>query len=160
MTTNPTISQLRAVRKWFLIHNNLGIELIHHQFEPPYAEHTPDGTGIWNYYIHIHEQHCPASLFSQLWLKSKITKVTPESRGFVSHNYYELPNLLNCDFAGGITSYRKQGYIKHHRSVELGCDYSHLWDHERSAPTIEVVFSDAISTANQIFTTISTYENP
>jgi hypothetical protein len=90
--------------------------------------YTPQSEGIWCYYIYLHESKVKD--FASLWAEGEVVKITPESYGFVSYEYYKEP-FNSIEFHGGITYYAKHGEFEGHRSVELGCDYNHLWDIER-----------------------------
>ena len=91
-------------------------------------EHTPANEGIWCFYIYLHESKVKD--FSKLWLPVKIVKFSLESRGYVNYEYYCEP-FNSMEFHGGITYYCKYGETEGYRSVEIGCDYNHLWDNER-----------------------------
>lgn len=91
--------------------------------------YNPHGT--WCYYVYFSERYILN--FDELWLPPKLIKTTPESHGFVSYDYNDL-SLAHVDWHGGVTYYEKHGELKGFRCVELGCDYAHLYDHERGFP--------------------------
>lgn len=105
---------------------------------------------VWNYYVYLPEQKL-GDKFQAIWLEDKITKITPESMGFVTHDYYTAPYINVDAWHGGITYYAKHGYTEGRRCVEIGCDYNHLWDREHGYPaTLESVTQDAIATVDQL----------
>lgn len=108
-----------------------------------------DGNGVWNYYVYIPELRLKEK-FESLWLTPKLIQTTPESAGFVSYDYYET-EVAAIDWHGGVTYYQKYGELVGHRVVEFGCDYSHLFDHERSyAYTLAEVLCDLEETIIQL----------
>lgn len=104
----------------------------------------------WCYYVYLHESKC--TNFSELWLEDKLVKITPESEGWITHEYNEEPLLCNIEMHGGITYYAKHNYLEGYRCVEIGCDYNHLWDQERGyQPDIEEVLNDACNTVDWLY---------
>jgi len=95
-------------------------------------KHTPVSDGVWNFYIWLPESKLLD--FPAHWLTPKLVKITPESPGFVSHDYYSIPAANIDGWHGGPTYYAKHGEVEGHRVVEMGCDYNHLWDYERGEP--------------------------
>lgn len=99
-------------------------KIVNWKFETAeFNEMTP--TGQWNYYVFLHEKNCVN--FAALWLEDKLVQVTPESPVRVTNDYYVDP-LSSIEIHGGITWYEKHGYVEGHRCVEIGCDYSHVFD--------------------------------
>lgn len=79
-------------------------------------------------------------------------KITPESKGWISHDYYSEPLICDIELHGGISYYEKHNYLEGCRCVEVGCDYNHLWDHERGyQPSLEEVLSDACDTVDWLY---------
>lgn len=113
-----------------------------------------DGKGIWNYYVILPERLVPN--FSSLWLETTISKITPESKGFPTHDYYDTWVAREIPWHGGVTFYAKHGDAPGFRAVEFGCDFSHLWDMEAGYPfTLESVLKECIETINQIAQTLA-----
>lgn len=141
---------------WGANHNNLYIEVVRWGFGSEREREINGENGIFNYYIYIYERFTPEGLFKKLWLKDKVTKFTPESYGYISHDYGKTP-IANVNFHGGITFYQKIGHTKGFRAVKFGCDYNHFWDRE-SGVYKERVMLDAIDTAKQIENLIKNYK--
>jgi hypothetical protein len=111
--------------------------------------YTPGGDGIWNYYVYINES--AAVDFPKLWLPDQLKRFTEVSPERVSHDYYG-EGFPFIDMHGGITFYAKHGHSEGHRCVEVGCDYSHLWDHERGGGyCVEDIFYDVRRTIDQLY---------
>lgn len=110
--------------------------------------HLNEGKGVWNYYVFLYESRIPD--FQSLWLEPELIKITPESTGYVTYKYYDLaPAQLS--WHGGVTYYAKHGELVGYRSIELGCDYSHLWDHENDfATTLDDVLYDVEQTCKEL----------
>lgn len=107
-----------------------------------------EGKGQWNYYIYIQEPRVPD--FESLWLEPKVVKILPTSKGFISYDYYSIPPS-RIDWHGGVTFYAKHGEVPGYRVIELGCDYSHLWDMEAGyTTTFEDVLYDCEQTITQL----------
>lgn len=143
MTT--TEQRLDHIQNWRTRLNDMLIEVSHHGV----SDYQPNG--IWCYYIYIYESKCPR--FSELWLPEKLVKITPESEGFISHDYNDTI-VSGVDWHGGVTFYAKHGHYEGRRSIQFGCDFSHLWDREREY-TLDDVLSEAIETCNQIHRILS-----
>lgn len=103
----------------------------------------------WNYYIYLPESLLKER-FAEVWFPPKLVKITPESRGFVSYDYY--PSALNVDaWHGGITFYAKHGEVEGFRAIEVGCDYNHFWDEENGHPEdLDGVSYDCEETVKQL----------
>lgn len=107
-----------------------------------------DGHGVWNYYVFLREDFTPN--FESLWLEDTVYKWKPEAPGRITHDYYKIP-ASDVDWHGGVTYYSKHGHTDGYRCVELGCDYSHLWDAEAGYPhDLAWVLGDCIETINQL----------
>ncbi len=134
---------LTLTRTWRGSHKGLHLKLAHTEGQ------QNDGFGSWCYYIVIAEHSCPD--FESLWLPGEVLKITPESYGWVRY-HYEDTAAASVDWHGGVTFYAKHEELPGFRSVEFGCDYSHLWDSERGFENIKLgdVFEDAIRTAEQL----------
>lgn len=147
MNEQPTFI---ASRQWRAFHKNVTIKISH--TEDPYLN---DGFGAWCYYIRIHERFCPG--FEELWLPAKRVKYFEDSPERLSFEYGKTKVACEAEWHGGVTYYAKHGQETGHRTVEFGCDYSHLWDQERGFEniTLEEVQCDAIRTADEIVELLS-----
>ena len=111
--------------------------------------HTPQGQGIYCYYIYTYESVVGQEKFKELWLEDEVFKYRPDAEGRITHDYYSLPILKEVDFHGGATFYAKNGHTEGYRSVEIGCDYNHGWNQD-NPPSFERVCRDALQTAEQV----------
>jgi len=135
---------------WRFTHAGLTVVVKHWGLERQ-QPFTPlnDGKGVWNYYVFLYESDLK-NRFHEVWLPSKIVKLTPESPGRVTHDYTSAP-FANVKWHGGITYYAKHGQLKGYRSVELGCDFNHVFDHERGLDyKLDVVVNEAKQTAEEL----------
>lgn len=132
---------------WYLDHRDIRIKIVSWRHKDPsgyFRQRSPSGN--WNYYVYLPEHRCPN--FGALWLEDEVKSVTPNSRGWITHDYYGSP-LGDVDMHGGITFYAKHGYTFGFRVVEIGCDYSHLFDDGRSY-TVEGVAAEALATVEDL----------
>lgn len=89
-----------------------------------------DGHGMWNYYIYLREQQIGVDQFGRIWLRAQY-KTLGGKRLHKTYDYYVAP-LNQIEMHGGMTFYKPCGDKKqNNRYVEIGCDFGHLWDHER-----------------------------
>lgn len=138
-----TSSELEEQTTWRFFHRKLAGKITHH------SKSFNDGKGIWCYYVIIPESSIPEH-FQPLWLEPRLVKLSDESRGFVTYNYEDLPPA-KVDWHGGVTFYAKHGELPGHRSIELGCDFNHLFDYEAGLSyNLETVAIKALKTLNQI----------
>lgn len=131
---------------WNRRHRDIGIKISLHAIGRDY---TPDNKGIWCYYIFIHESKVPVELFKRLWLEDERTKFTEVSPERITHDYY-TDDISALDFHGGCTYYAKHGHTEGHRSVEIGCDYNHLYDQEEPFKPFHMVELDAQNSVNKL----------
>lgn len=127
-----------------------------------YAEgesYTPEGGGIWCFYITMFEQKCPKALFEKLWLPGKQYQFSPESNVRTNYDYYDTP-VSGFNWHGGVTFYERLGQDSPCRAVKFGCDYNHIWDTERGARTQEELLEDAEVVASQIIALMAEYSTP
>lgn len=111
--------------------------------------YTPGGLGIWCFYLFLHENKIEG--FDRIWLPDIAKRYTPVSPERISHDYYVDP-LNRLELHGGITYYAKHGYTEGHRCVEVGCDYSHLWDHESGGGyDVNSIFHDVRKAIDHIY---------
>jgi hypothetical protein len=100
--------------------------------------------GIWNYYMHLFEQTLPAALFEELVMAPTICPDTAR----VTYEYYGNQPYHSWQFHGGVTAYDVLCSVPGHRHIVIGCDYNHLWDHQRGRGYIlSEVAEDALQTA-------------
>lgn len=106
------------------------------------------GNGCWCFYLYIHEKNIED--FERWWLPDIVTKFS-----FVTHDYDELP-LGGVPFHGGVTYYAKHGHSEGKRSVQIGCDYGHLWDSERDfSYSLEDIQRDALRAARALINSLT-----
>lgn len=130
---------------WSYTHAGLPVEINHHSK----GEMVNDGKGIWCYYVFIPERLCKPGVFAQLWKEDKRIKYFPVSPERITHDYEDV--LPDCKWHGGVTFYDKQGHTEGHRCVQVGCDFSHLWDHEQGGEfTLEEIVFEANRTAELV----------
>lgn len=131
---------------WRGEHAGLGIEIVRWSFGVVIST-LPETN--WNYYVVIREDQ--TKQFSELWLPPKIVKITPESKGFLTHDYSSLDIANIVEWHGGVTFYEKYGEVEGYRAVKLGCDFQHLFDIERGYPYIyEEVLAECKNTAQEV----------
>lgn len=123
--TNQNID-IRHKDVWTTTHEKLTIEVCRHAV----GELVNDGKGIWCYYVYIREDQCPIGFFDKLWLPDIIIRSWPTSPNRITHHYEHL--FPSCEWHGGVTYYAKHGHVPGHRCVQIGCDFSHLWDSEKN----------------------------
>lgn len=123
-------------------YKGLGIKITHHALE------SNEGRGIWCYYIIIPEQKVSPDTWKKLWLPAKKVKFSAVSPVRIFYDYNKSI-LRQVSWHCGITYYQKYGQVKGFRSVEVGCDYDHLYDHEQYW-SLELIESDAKRTADEI----------
>lgn len=110
--------------------------------------YTNNGRGTWNYYVYLSEQRIGKEAFEKLWLAPEVKKWSPESKGYVSYDYFNTP-VSDLPWHGGVTYYDKHGEVEGFRSVEFGCDYSHLYD-DQVHWTLDLVLFDVAETIEAI----------
>ena len=137
-------------KSWTFKHKGLYCKISHWGVERANNfESLNDGKGIWNYYVTLPE-HILGDKFAAVWLEDKKIQFSVNSPERITHDYYGHP-FSEVDWHGGITYYAKHGQLEGHRSVELGCDYSHLYDMERGYDyTLDDVYADCCRTAEEL----------
>lgn len=137
--TEPTLKQT-----WTGTHLGFTYESIHRGVDQGMNE----GKGVWNYYIYLYESKTPD--FDKLWLEPHLLKITPESTGFITYDYNELP-IANIYWHGGVTYYSKHGEVPGYRTVQFGCDFNHLYDQEYGFDyTLEDVLQEVFRTCREL----------
>jgi len=87
-----------------------------------------DGTPCWNYYLFLIEKQIP-HVFESLWLPGKRLAM---ARNHIAYEYNETI-IGNLDWHCGCTYYEKiSGFDGADRAIKVGCDYSHLYDENKS----------------------------
>ena len=103
-----------------------------------------DGKGCWNYYIYLLESKIEN--FSDFWLEPELKEFSKGGTQYLSYDYYKSP-LYSIHWHGAITFWEGTNAILTHRSIKIGCDYSHLWDMERGFDTeLTDVYADVLQT--------------
>ncbi len=138
------LPKLEAQRTWRGSYRDLQFKIVSWQFRG-LEDRYP--SGAWNYYVYIPETKVPN--FAAIWLDDEVKKLTPVSRGRVSHAYYASP-LGSVDMHGGITYYQKHGHTEGYRCVEIGCDYQHLHDDGQEYDERDVL-RDAMQTIDDLY---------
>jgi len=101
-----------------------------------------EGDTIWTFYVFIHEKNVKD--FEGLWLTPRI-----DNEKWLVFDYFKTW-VAGCDgWNGAVTYYRKHGELPGFRCVEFGCDFSHLWDHDREYCLADI-HSECILTINAI----------
>jgi len=141
---------MNKTEQWSFIHAGLPVIIKHWGLEREgYFAPFNNGKGVWNYYVWLPE-YLLKEHFSKVWLEDELIQFTPTSPVRIAHDYMSAP-FASVDWHGGITYYQKHGQIEGHRSVELGCDYSHLFDQERNYDyELDDVVAEAKATAEQL----------
>ena len=127
---------LREQHVWRGTYNKIPFKISQHGVGETYMP-----AGCWCYYL-ILPEYLLKERFAEVWLEDKLVKFTDVSPERVTHDYYPLDNF---DMHGGITYYEKHGHSVGHRSVELGCDYQHLFDRERGYTDYNMVLKDCLN---------------
>lgn len=133
--TEPTLKQI-----WTGTHLGFTYEIIHWGVDQGMNE----GKGVWNYYIYLYESKTPD--FDKLWLEPRHV----ESLSFITYDYNELP-IANIYWHGGVTYYFKHGEVPGYRTVQFGCDFNHLYDHDcRLNYTLEDALQEVFHTCREL----------
>lgn len=113
-----------------------------------------NGHGCWNYYVYLHER--ALSNFNDFWLEPEVKEFSIGGTKYISYDYYSSP-LNNIDWHGGITFWEGHNLlIPGQRAIQIGCDYSHLFDQERGYDyELTDVLSDCLRTIEQIHPLLS-----
>lgn len=125
----PTLNELLlGSTVWRKDHNGVSFSLNFHGHrtgnEYPNAEPHP---GIWCYYLLIPEQ-----MYSHRWADFAVTR---NERGYTDHG----PGFEHDMFDSEITWASSEPYWDRKTErmwdgAKVGCDYNHLWHHERGYP--------------------------
>jgi hypothetical protein len=108
---------------WRGMQDDLQYEISHHSLE------SNNGKGVWCYYVYVPADALSPEDFERLWLKP-----TGSHSWGPSYDEYSLP-IANCEWHGGITYYEKtQLADSDRRSIKIGCDFNHYFDHEDGLP--------------------------
>lgn len=140
---------MNKTEQWAFEHAGLPVVVKHWGLERGGFEAMNDGKGVWNYYVFLPERLLKEK-FADVWLPDERVKWSETGPERITHDYMRAP-FADAEWHCGITYYAKHGQLEGHRSVELGCDYSHLYDQERGFDyTLEEVASEAKATAEQL----------
>lgn len=150
----PTLDYIAEMKVWNTnLERKLFIEIVHWGVKRgnPAWKSLNNGNGAWNYYILIPEHIMSKELFEkEFWLESKLQKYSEAGAEYETYNYMSA-SFADVNWHCGITFYERQGQTVGHRSVKLGCDYSHIWDEDRDyLYTIQEVLQDAWQTAVEL----------
>jgi hypothetical protein len=125
------------------------VEIVHWNFETPDPNTSPEGKGVWNYYLFIRESQVTPEFFTKIWLTPDRVRFAPDSPEHLNYKYYD--SILNgLDLHGGITFYDRLGQEVGHRCVKVGCDYNHLWDRDRGFCSESTVIYDAMKSVDSL----------
>lgn len=133
---------LKHMDTWSKLYKELvGIEI---QYRFRAWGDDPSSMHAWTYYITICERFTDPKIFKSLWLKDKVShfSIDPKSMGLLTHDYMGCSHFDDLDLKGGITFYEKHGHKTGYRSLKVGCDYMHSWDHGNTY-LLNEVFRDA-----------------
>lgn len=141
----PTYEELlEGATKWSFRHNDVTVILSHHGYSAgdrfPGDEPKP---GTWCYYLLIPEQ-----MYPHRWDDFRCTRA---EHGFEHHG----PGFCHDDFDSEITWSSSEPYfcrqtMRMWDAAKVGCDYAHLYHHERGYPdTYQSVKRDAIATVEK-----------
>jgi hypothetical protein len=108
-----------------------------------------NGKGCWNYYVYLHERKL--ANFNDFWLEPEVKEFSPGGAKYVRYDYYFSP-LSSVDWHGGVTFWEGHNLLlPGQRAIQIGCDYSHLFDQERGYDyELTDVLSDCLHTIEQI----------
>lgn len=122
------MSDIKSIR-WSGIHRGINYEICSHMLDY-------DRGPWWNTYIHLNTQY-NKEYVQHLWSKS--TKRHKRYNG--KYLVYHVPNpiLESLPWNGGQTFYKqkKDGDFSH---IQVGDDYQHSWDYERSRAHLDLDF--------------------
>lgn len=135
---------LRKSENWKENFQNTTIEIIRWSFDSAGVKSGLLPKENWNYYIYLYEKYCVD--FESLWLPDIVKSFSEGGTEYITHNEYE--KFGNVQMHGGITYYAKHGYSVGHRCVQIGCDFSHLYD-EGMTYRVEGVYQEAMDTARE-----------
>lgn len=148
------ISDLAVKQTYSGEHLNLNFEIIHWGVQRGKFPPMNNGKGCWNYYVYLHERKL--TNFNDFWLEPKVKEFSPGGTKYVSYDYYSSP-LSSVDWHGGITFWEVHNLlIPGQRVIQIGCDYSHLFDQERNYDyDLTDVLSDCLRTIEELHPLLS-----
>ncbi len=119
---------LTASCQWRGEHQGIAYELSWHGR----SDHSPQGTWCW--YILISDQQ----FYPDDWAKLRLEKQDKQLAGSSWHRHWTYDSFPDLDAHGGWTYGKLTVHLgrdgQEHEHVKVGCDYAHLWDHERGFP--------------------------
>lgn len=148
------ISDLSVKRTYTADHLTIPFEIVHWGKERGKHEPLNNGRGCWNYYIYLLESRL--TNFQNFWLEPEVKEFSPGGTKYLYYDYFSSP-LSAVDWHGGITFWEGDNILlPGHRSIKVGCDYSHYFDEQRGFDyTLEDVFADCLHTIEQIHPLLS-----
>lgn len=131
--------QLSHSEQWIFTHSQLRVKIVRtDQYNPSFASKN-----CWCYYVSIAEYQ--TQRFKEIWLRPKIDRENKR----ISYAYLFNDAFADADFHGGPSFYQRHGQVPGFRSVEIGCDFQHLWDEDRDYSLEDVIF-EARRTAEKL----------
>ena len=98
----------------------------------------------WTYYLFLHlDFFADEELRRTLWVRAKTVQ------DYTWWEYTRCAFLRNLPWHGGLTYYKKHTQPDGSRSIQVGCDYGHLWDRDRTY-TLRDVIADAEATVDAL----------
>lgn len=149
MATPTYKDMLEGRTVWMHSHKGVSVKISHHGYRKDGG--FTESPGTWCYYVLLSQKNAPDD-----WARFRAKKGKFNFGPVTRYSESEGPAWGHDWFHGGITSTtsgqftcRKTGLrIK---TVEVGCDYAHLWDSEAGFPdTLETVKSDAEQTVDSL----------
>jgi len=137
----PTLAEYyESKATWRIKYKGIYGEVQHHAIN----DYTPEG--IYCSYITLYEDQFAPEIFNKFVLEAIPYQIIKGEGSW--HRRYDYYNLPDYGFHGGITYYEIGTYFdsadgKEKKFVKMGCDYSHLWNHERGhQETLNIVKHD------------------
>jgi hypothetical protein len=112
--------KLRPSRIWRTHYKGIGIEVAHHAVSP-FQPH-----GIWCGYLYICEEHDPSILERRGTSKDYGIPGFPVRWTEKSHPFWD-----EFEWNGGITYYSETTDLRGKVTMQIGCDYAHIWDDDK-----------------------------
>lgn len=143
------ISELSTKHTYTGEHLGLCFEIAHWGVKRGKFLPLNNGKGCWNYYVYLHERKL--TNFSDFWLNPTIKEFSAGGTKYLYYDYDSSP-LSSIDWHGGVTFWEGHNLlIPGQRTIQIGCDYSHLFDAERGYDyELSDVLSDCLRTIEQI----------
>lgn len=135
-------------------HLNLRFEIARWGVQRGIRPPMNNGHGCWNYYIFLHER--TVQNFNDFWIDPEIKEFSPGGTKYLSYDYYSSP-LSDVFWHGGITFWEgHNNLLPGQRSIQIGCDYSHLFDQEHGYDyDLPFVLRETLRTISEIHTLLT-----